>query len=947
MKRFTLPVVFLTLLLTACASTTPVMSIPEQWQKGLYEFKTELKQSDRVHSGVLSNGLRYHLVENQTPKNEIIMRMHVAVGSIYEQEDEQGLAHLLEHMAFNGSKNVPEGEMVAILERVGLAFGADTNASTSFEETIYKLNLPQNDPQMVDTALFLLRETASNLLIEPSALAKEIPVVTAEFEARNNIYAKAFKSAFSAWTEGLIYPERFAIGKIPVLEAMQAQQLRDFYNRHYTIDNTQIIIVGDFVKSDMLVALEKHFADWDNSQAPVAVDIGTLKPFTEPQVNIFTGAGLPTQVSLNFVTPWNKQEDTIETRRANTIVQLANGILNYRLSSLVLAGNAPFEGAGAGHSVQFSAVELSQLAAQTTVENWSDSLAVLVNEVEKMKRFGVTDAELIRQVSAVRNALFTAAAEKDTMQSSVIANALLGYINNGGFVTEPDLEFALFSEMMETFSLAEVNAVIKAQFERTMPLIHIQSEPAFNADKNEVIRVYQSALQDDVTKNAVQAKSEFAYTDFGPMGEITEQAYDETDDIHQYTFANGVRVLHKPTTLTAGEVLINVHYGPGTKSLPKHLPGLKELYNFYYVAGLGKHDINELRSILSDKDVSLNFSARFNGLGGVFSSSAERIDIQLQLITAFITDPSLNPDLLNLYRKNIEQSEKERKTTLQAVRSYELTNQLYGNDYRIGAPPTEALLARDFTDIDTLLQQALQGYPFTVTVVGDIAPDVLKDAVAKTFGALAISATVPEREWVDDFALIAPQTFTLEHAGNPENAAVLRRFKTVDRSDIKRSATLNVLADVMRLKVQAKIREELGAAYSPAVVNNQSRDIKDDGFIGFDTLTSPSQIPEVQQAYTDIIAELQTVGGITEDELQRALQPILANLASSEERNGFWLYRVDRLHREPNTMQEWRNLPELYQSITVADLRASAMRYLIPERQIDGLILPMTHNASQ
>ena len=947
MKRFVLPAIFCTLFLTACASTTADMSILEQWQKGMYAFKTELKQSDRVHSGVLSNGLRYHFVENKTPQNEIIMRMHVGVGSIYEKENEQGLAHLLEHMAFNGSKNVPEGEMIAILERAGLAFGADTNASTSFDETIYKLNLPRNDAEVVDTALFLLRETASNLLIEPYALAKEIPVVTAEFEARNNIYAKAFKSAFAAWTEGLIYPERFAIGKIPVIEAMQAQLLRDFYNKHYRPDNTQIIIVGDFVKSDMLVALETHFADWENVQEPVSVDVGTLTTRIEPKVNIFTGAGLPTQISLNFTTPWTKQEDTIETRRANTIVQLANGILNYRLSSLVLAGNAPFEGAGAGHSVQFSAVELSQLVAQTSIENWSNSLAVLVNEVEKIKRFGVTDAELIRQVSAVRNALFTSAAEKDTIQSGAIANALLGYIKTGGYVTEPDLEFALFSEMMETFSTAEVNAVIKAQFERTMPLIHIQSDINFTVDKAEVINVYKSALQEKVMQNVAEVKNEFAYTNFGQSGAVTEQKYYEIDDIHQYTFANGVRLLHKPSTLTAGEVLINLHYGPGTKAFPHDLPGLKELYNFYYVAGLGKHDINELRGILSDKDVSLNFYSRFNGLGGVFSTSAERIDIQLQLITAFITDPSLNPDLLNLYRKNIEQSEKERKTTLQAVKNYELTNQLYGNDYRIGAPPTEALLARDFSDIAALLQQALQGHPFTVTVVGDIEPTVLKEAVAKTFGALDILAPTPKREWVDDFTLIAPQTFTLEHAGNPENAAVLRRFKTVDRSDIKRSATLNVLADVLRLKVQSKIREELGAAYSPTVVNNQSRDIKNDGFIGFDTLTSPSQIPDVQQAYTDIINEVKAEGGITEDELQRVLKPILANLKNSEERNGFWLYRVDRLHRESNTMDEWRNLPELYQSITVADLRNSALTYLVPENQINGLIIPKANAVNE
>ncbi|MGB2264847.1 MAG: insulinase family protein, partial [Glaciecola sp.] len=152
--------------LAACAQTpntsTVQLSPLTQWRMGVFEPNTTIKTSARINEGVLANGMRYFIVENQTPKNEVVVRMRVGVGSMYEASEDAGIAHFLEHMAFNGSKNVPEGEMISILERYGLRFGADTNASTSFEETIYKLDLPKNDAETLETALFLMRETASN-----------------------------------------------------------------------------------------------------------------------------------------------------------------------------------------------------------------------------------------------------------------------------------------------------------------------------------------------------------------------------------------------------------------------------------------------------------------------------------------------------------------------------------------------------------------------------------------------------------------------------------------------------------------------------------------------------------------------------------------------------------------------------------------------------------------
>lgn len=947
MKFRTIVSVFSSVIFLAACAQTPNTSKVQlspltQWRMGVFEPNTTIKTSARINEGVLANGMRYFIVENQTPKNEVVVRMRVGVGSMYEASEDAGIAHFLEHMAFNGSKNVPEGEMISILERYGLRFGADTNASTSFEETIYKLDLPKNDAETLETALFLMRETASNLTIEPDAVVAEIPVVQSEYEARNNIYMEAYKASLAQWSKGLHYIDRFPIGTLATISGLTAESVKAFYDTHYYPANTQLIIVGDIDAKETLNKIEAAFGDWDKPNINTGFEAGSLVVNDDVNVATFSGPNLPTQVSLFYVTPARLQPDTIVNRRANYVEQIANGILSYRLNSLVLAGNAPFEGVGSSHGLTFNQADVSQVIAQMQPDKWAESLSALVLEIRRMVEFGVSEQELIRQVKAIRNSLVTTAQSEDTLPSGAFANAILGNITTGEILNEPSASLDLFVELMETFSVEEINEVITRQFTRIPPTIFIQFAEQETAlpSSNEIKGVYDNALTQSVTANEAQAIKAFAYTQFGEPGKVIEKSYNDAYDYSSYTFANGVRLNVKATELVKEKVLIRVRYGSGTKALPQSLAGLNDLYNFYIVGGLGEHSVNELRELLSDKNVSLSFSADFNGYGGTFSTSNDTLSEQLQLITAYITDPGYSETVLPLFRKNVEQGAKQRKNTIAAVKSYEVSNAIYGDDHRMGPAPVDAVLARDFNELKTVLKAALERGPMTITVVGDINVDNVVDEIAKTLGSLDINVPAPRHEWIEGIRLQAPNNVILTHEGNPENASLTRYFKTTDNSDLSVALQLRVLAAVLQLKVQDVIREELGASYSPSARASGSNDIKGDGMLFLDTLTTPAQLALVETTFDELIAGVKVPGNITEDEVKRAIEPMLASLKGAKERNGFWLSRLSALHTKPDTFAKFEAAPDIYSSITPEDLTQLAQRYLIAQNQIDVKVLP-------
>ena len=253
--------------LPAVALTPPsaVATQNAQPSKPWAQAASDIPADAAVRFGVLPNGMRYAIMKNATPPGQASLRLRIAAGSLMENEDQLGLAHFMEHMAFNGTTNVPENELLRILERLGLAFGADTNAFTSFDQTAYTLELPRTNDETVDTALMLMREAAGNLTLDQGAIDRERGVVLSEERARDTPPYRVYKERLDFFLKGQRPPTRYPIGKVEVLQTAQAAEFTDFYNRYYRPEQTVVVVVGDFDVDAMEARIKAKFGDWTPS----------------------------------------------------------------------------------------------------------------------------------------------------------------------------------------------------------------------------------------------------------------------------------------------------------------------------------------------------------------------------------------------------------------------------------------------------------------------------------------------------------------------------------------------------------------------------------------------------------------------------------------------------------------------------------------------------------
>jgi len=314
---------------------------------------SDLPVDEAITYGELSNGLRYAVRQNDTPTKTATLLMRIDTGSMNETEETRGLAHFLEHMAFNGSENIPEGEMTKRLERFGLAFGADTNASTSFNETTYQLELPDVTEEMLNETLGIMRETAERLTLDPEAIDKERGVIQAERRSRSNPAFRAFLDQLDFYAGHTILPDRLPIGTEETINTVVSEQFRDFYKRYYRPEKTFVTLVGDLEPSYAIEKIEEFFGDWQNVpeiEAGTNVEIDA-ELITQSRSRIYTDPEIQTSVSLTMFKPYVEEADNAAMRRDNLIESLGNSMLNRRLGKMARSETSAFISAGVSPKV--------------------------------------------------------------------------------------------------------------------------------------------------------------------------------------------------------------------------------------------------------------------------------------------------------------------------------------------------------------------------------------------------------------------------------------------------------------------------------------------------------------------------------------------------------------------------------------------------------------------
>lgn len=897
--------------------------------------------------GVLENGMRYILRENRTPEGTALVRLHIGSGSLDETDSERGLAHFLEHMAFNGSTNVPEGEMVKLLEREGLAFGADTNASTGLQQTVYKLNLPRNDLDLIDTALMIMRETASELTIDQEAVERERGVILSERRDRRNFSYKELEDRFAFTAPGARYIDRLPIGTLEVLESANAADLRTFYERTYVPANATLVIVGDFPAEEVEARIKARFADWRGGPDPVEPETGPVNLARKGETDIYIDPALSERVRVSRFAPWSDRPDTVATRQQGLLRQVGYAIVNRRLKSLARGENAPFRGAGYGTGDVFEDGRTTSLVVDSEDGKWRAGLTAATTELRRALQYGFSEAEVAEQVARLRTALENAAGSSSTRTNGALVSAALSLIDNKQIPSTPESALARFEAFAPSITAETALAAIRAEAAPlTDPLIRFRGRTMPEGGADALRAAWDAAVALEVTPPENTAATSFAYTDFGEPGIVVSDERNERFGFRLIRFANGVRLNLKQTDIREDRISFRLSLDGGQLMETREDPLATALVSSLPSGGLGAHSQDELESVLAGRSVRFAISPQdehFRMSGG---TTPRDLELQLQLLAAALTDPGYRREGEERYRRGIRNF----FANLDATPSRALGNAIGGilsdNDPRYSLQSEADFEALTYARLAETIGDRLDKGAIELALVGDFDEQVAIDAVAATLGALPPREAefLPRTEARDRSFTSDRSTRTLTHSGEPDQALVRMTWPTTDDSDLAEALRLALLNRVVRIQLQEQLREDLGKTYSPSSSSNTS-----DTYPGYGTfsLTASVDVQEVEptrNAIRTMLGQLRSET-IDQDTLDRARQPLVEAYDNMLKTLGGWMTLADNAQSKAERLERFDRAPEILKELTAQDILSTAQRYLAPDQAVEVLVLPQSGEA--
>lgn len=911
---------------------------PGQWAQEI----SDVAPDPAWRFGVLPNGMRYALRKNATPPGQASVRLWFDAGSLMETDDQQGLAHFLEHMAFNGSKNVPEGDMVKILERHGLAFGADTNAQTSFDETIYQLDLPKTDDGTVDTSLMLLREAAGELTIAPDAVDRERGVVLSEERTRDSPGYRVAIATLSAQMEGQLPPKRIPIGKPDILKTAPAQRIRDFYEAYYRPERAVLVAVGDFDVDAMEAKIKAKFGDWvgkgKNGKDP---DVGPVAK-RGPTAKLIVEAGAPWSVQMTWM---RKPDGLLETKAVDERDMLENlgfAVLNRRLQAIGRSAEPPFIAGGAFKGDQYGAVRVTTFGATAQPGRWLEAMTALDTEQRRAVQYGVRQDELDREIAGMRSGLVAAAAGEATQRTPGLANQLVDTLGDGEVITSPSQNLAAFDALVKGLTADRVNTVLKTAFAGSGPLVVIAAPTNIEGGEPAILKAYDDLKSQPVTPPAAPGVTAWPYSSFGPTGKVAEQKEISDLDAVFVRFENGVKLTVKPTKFRDDQVLVKVRTGHGLLDMPSDKQSPLWSGTAFVEGGLKQISAQDMERVLTGKIWNAQLGVEDDAFTLNGRTRPEDLSTELQVLTAFATEPGWRPEAFNRVKTSYGTLHDQLQSTTGGVLSRDLGGLMHVGDQRWTFPSREQIAGASLDELKAAVANPLTKGDVEIVIVGDTTVDKAIAAVADTFGALPARSGDPATPGAEKAPFPAPATEPVvrTHKGRADQAALFMAWRTDDLfSNLQRSRDISILGQVMQLRLIDELREKQGATYSPNAMSTASVTFKNWGYLAVSLEAPPEKLDGVIASIRKIAADLRDKP-VSDDELERAKKPRIDQIEKARATNEYWVGALSNAQNDPRLLDATRSVLAGLARVTPADVQKAAKTYLGDDKSWLLLVKP-------
>ena len=936
-----IPFLSLLLILGGSAFLPAKEAQPTKWP----QEDSDIAVDPKVEFGTLKNGMRFAILRNAEPPGRVSLRLHVAAGSLNEADDQRGLAHFLEHMLFNGSRNFPDVEnLLGQMQRLGIAFGSHANAYTSFDETVYMLDLPNIEEETLKLGFDVMRDFGDGALLSSEEIEKERGVILSEKRSRDSVEMRLMEQQFGFLLPDSLITHRFPIGTEKVIKEAKRDRFTSFYEDYYTPAKMTFIVVGDIDPLVYKKRIIETFSSMKNPDQPgTAPEMGTIPKGFKFQAAVFSDKEVKSDdLALGFVQAYQPTPDRVSNRIKRYPLRVANSIIGRRFDILAKKEGSPISSGSAGRFEWFNAIEFGSIDVTAVEGQWEAAVPVMEQELRRALQYGFTSTELDETKAEIINQAEQAVQRADTRQSSSLAMGLVNSINSNRVFTSPAESLRITKMAVEALTLEKCHEALKSFWKDRDLTITLTSRTAPENGTSTLAALYRKSQEVKVDPPEKKEDVTFAYTNFGEAGTVTSRREIEDLGITQLILSNNIRINLKRTDFQKNSISVHARFGNGKLTQPADKPSLDMFSTVLLNAGgLGKHSADDLKRITAGRNVGGSLGVDDDAFTMDGSTTAEDLEMQLQLLCASITDPGYREEALRQFRKMLPMMDSQLKFTMSGAMA-EMQEWSRGGDGRFAKPDPEVLAKYTADDVKAWVSDEFKDSYLEVSLVGDFDIDKTVPLLLKTVGALPNrSSTKPalskERQ-LKTPELPATKKFTYT-SKIPQAASLVGWTIPPVREDIRELRRLNVLATILDDRLRTKLREELGATYSPQAHANASM-VFNYGNLMAMSIGAPEDVEKVTGLIHEMGLEL-GAKGVTQDELDRALKPILSNLEKTLRNNGYWLNTVmAQSQAEPYRLDWARGRDKDYASIKLDEINDLAREHLGRENAAQIAILP-------
>ncbi|GAO45564.1 putative phosphatase [Flavihumibacter petaseus NBRC 106054] len=907
----------------------------------------DLSVDPAVTIGKLDNGLTYYIRQNKKPEQKVELRLALKAGSILEDDNQQGLAHMAEHMAFNGTKNFKKNDIVSFLQDIGVGFGSDLNAYTSFDETVYILPIPTDKAGNLEKGFQVLEDWAHQVTYLNEDIESERAIILEESRLGKGAYDRMMRQIYPKLFAGSRYANRIPIGVDSIIRTFNPDLIRKFYKDWYRPDLMAVMVVGDVEPSQALALIRKHFSGMKNPTPEKPRERAAIGAYPTTEAMVVTDREA-TSYSVNIVYPLQPMgpQNNAAAYRKSLVDRMFTSMLNQRLQEIAQQPNPPFVGAGSGLGEYIGGYENFRIAAGVGSGDVKKGTEAIVTELERVQRYGFTEAELARAKKTILNGIQNAYNNRDKTESELYVEEYVRNFLTGESIPGIAKEFEMTNEQVPGITLDEVNATARRAVADANRLVYVLGpEPSDGKTlpgSAELLAVLTAAEKADIKPYEEKTVAAELLSEKPKAGKITGRTENKALGTTTITLSNGVKVTLKPTSFKDDQILLSASRPGG-----KNNYGVADRYNAEYATavvsamGVGNFSPADLRKSLAGKTVSVNpvMGEVTDGFRG--SSSNRDVEVMFQLLHLYATSPRIDTGLF----QSFVQRNKAQVAGLASNPQTAFVDTMFRVMYK-GNPlaPIAVPKATYFDQIDVNRAVAIYreqlndvtGMQFVLA--GSFKTDSILPLLETYIGSLPASGRKFERKDNGVRPVGGVQQLVV-NKGKEAKSLILKFFTGEvpysEDLDLKAQA----ISEILNIRIIEELREKIQGIYGGGIYAQIERYPYQHYSFVLQLPCGPEKVDTLLKAAQHEI-NLLVQKGPEQKYLDKVKKSWLEQYKVSVKENGFWLESLQDIQSEQADPKFVLQYEQLVQKLTVQDIQAAAKKLFDGKNQFSAVLMP-------